>query len=51
MKTSKAQRGPSVTYGPGKNFPHKASRKATETTDLQGELELPTNDGNEEPHD
>lgn len=52
VKTSKARRGPSVTYGPGKNFPYKASRKGSQETGVQGELEwLPDTDAEGEPHE
>lgn len=39
IKTSKAQRGPSVTYGPGENFPRTPRRGRAHIT-LQDELEL-----------
>lgn len=52
QKTSTAQRGPSVTYGPGKNFPRKSTRVASRGNPPQSELELPIDrQGGEEPHD
>ena len=36
IKTSAAQRGPSVTYGPGPAFPPKRSRQKTEISDVDG---------------
>lgn len=43
-KTSKAQRGPSVTYGPGARFPERRKKKASSSPDgeLPGLFELGT---------
>ncbi|MDA8437616.1 MAG: putative DNA binding domain-containing protein [Propionibacterium sp.] len=40
-KTSKAQRGPSVTYGPGKDFPRRPAREGKRATRGRSEQKLP----------